>query len=113
MARHVKAERRALARQELAGIPWVDRGELAAVDLYLFLVDLGQEAEQILLPARALALQLLAALEADVDAAERARPMDGARRVRVVERAALHQRLEHALVELAQIDASGEVEQVF
>src|SRR5690606_31844757 len=103
VTRDVEPERLLLARERLAQIPRLDHRVVVEPHLALGR-DRGEQAD---LGAVALLARAARALERPVDAGERARAGDPARLQARVERAALHERLEHALVDAPRVDALG------
>src|SRR4051812_31048150 len=72
----------------------------------------AEQSEQVGLPRGAVAARAAAALERAIDPRKGSCAIDAHARERDVEGAALHQRLQHALVDALRIDARGEVEHV-
>ena len=112
VARDVEAERLLLAHERLARDPTAPRvgysSSVAAVRAGG--ARLSKRPNRGRLPALAILARAARPLEGAIDRREGARARDAARRERGVERAALDERLDDALVHAPRVDALSEVE---
>jgi hypothetical protein len=112
MTRDVEAERLALAHQGFATIPRVAHGVVASGRLGALRCARVEEAEHVGLAALAVSGSGTAALECGLDAGKSARAVHALSREHGVERAALDEGLEHALVDALGVHARAEVEEI-